>query len=172
MSKKNEQVSVAIPYKQPSWQKFLLDKFYLLCLVSSAIVVLLVLIIVLISKQLEKKSFKVPDTWKDSIENMIKEIYQDHTSAEKFMNNKKYQEALAYVFSSKLKLITLQKLLKTNYDEIAEVKAIEKNIQLKWNTLLNMTSEIPENFIQTLKISLENQKIGRVFKPIKRQTDD
>lgn len=166
------QDKVVIKKEQPAWQKWLNANFWVMCLASSFLVVLIVIVVVVVSKQLEKKNYKVPPQWKTTIDDMIKEIYQNHTSAEQLIYNKKYVEAFGTTFSAKLKIITLQKILKLNFEDIEELKAIEKNLELKWKNLSEMSEHIPTNMVQTLNICLENQKIGSNFRPLNKTTDE
>jgi hypothetical protein len=134
------------PKEFAKWQSFIVKNFWLLSLLSFAIVIAISVVIMVISKAVERKSLKVPPTWKPTIENAVAAVQKTFWDAQNSQKKSDYSPSSEYAYLQNCQMMIdyLKSILGDRVKELSiSVEQYESHIK---NRFAQLQDQIPRNF--------------------------
>lgn len=135
------------------WQRFIVDKFWLLSLISCLIVVVISAVIMIITKAVDKNSLKVPSSWKPSIEKAVASVQKNFWAAQNSQKQQDYnpQQEYGYLLHAQITIDMLRALLGKRVKELKiSVDQYETNIKARFDSLQD---HLPRNFVAMMEVA-------------------
>lgn len=120
----------------PKWQKYIIEKFWLLSVISFAVIIILCVLVIVISKSTEKKAFRVPNIWAEPVSNVVQSIYNNYSESELAGVKGDFVKEYTFLIIAQSQIDILKQLLRKRIVDVnPDLLQLEKDIAQKMSVI-------------------------------------